>query len=206
MRVMRRRVDCRDVVVPCRLFVEMWRPSTRNPPLLPRHDLIMDSTRERRTTRLLLRPVEPSDRDALTSIHIDPRTNAHTPDGPPDRDATEAMLASFVAAWEGDGHCYWAVELEGTIVGVAGVEVRTILGRECWNLYYRFDPDSWGRGFATEVAREGVAVAGCVEPTLPIVARTRPANEAAIRVAERAGLARRPDLDHDGFVVLAANW
>lgn len=170
------------------------------------HPLVVDTTRERRTARLLLRPVQPSDKDALVSIHVDARTNAHTPGGPPDRTAIEAMLASFVAAWEGSGHSYWAVEFEGTVVGVAGVEVRTILGRDCWNVYYRFDPDSWGRGFATEVVREGLAAAGSLEPSLPIVARTRPANEAAIRVAERAGLARRPDLDHDGFVVLAANW
>ena len=166
----------------------------------------MESTRERRTARLLLRPIRPSDRDALTDIHVDPRTNAHTPGGPPDRKAIEAMLASFIAAWAGSGHSYWAVELEATIIGVAGIEPRTILGRDCWNLYYRFDPGSWGHGFATEAAREAVAVAGSLEPGRPIVARTRPANELATWVAERAGLARRADLDHEGFVVLAANW
>jgi RimJ/RimL family protein N-acetyltransferase len=162
--------------------------------------------RELRTARLLLRPVRPSDTDALVSIHVDPRTNAHTPGGPPDRNAIEAMLASFVVAWEGSGHCYWAVEFEETVVGVAGVEVRTILERDCWNMYYRFDPGSWGRGFATEVAREGVATAASLGPSLPILARTRPTNEAAVRVAARAGLARRPDLDHGGFAVLAGNW
>jgi RimJ/RimL family protein N-acetyltransferase len=165
----------------------------------------VDLARERRTDRLLLRPITSSDREVLAGIHLDPRTNAHSPGGAPDRERVEGMLASFLAAWE-DGHSYWAVELDGVVVGVAGVEAMTILGRDCWNLYYRFDPASWGRGLATEAAREAVVVRGLLESSRPIVARTRPANDRSVRVAEGAGLVRRPDLDHEGFVVLAANW
>lgn len=167
---------------------------------------MMGSTRERRTRRLVLRPIAPSDVDVLTTIHVDPRTNDHSPGGPPPRGQAEELLASLIAAWDGAGHSYWAVEFEGGVVGVAGVEARTILRRDCWNLYYRFDPDYWGRGLASEAVWEAVVVAGTVAPTRPIVARTRRENERAIRLAERGGLMRRPDLDHDGFVVLAAGW
>jgi RimJ/RimL family protein N-acetyltransferase len=166
----------------------------------------VESTRERRTARLLLRPIRESDLTVLESIHVDPRTNTYSADGPPSRERVQSMLASFIAAWEGSGHSYWSVELEGTVVGAAGVEARAILGRRCWNLYYRFDADVRGRGLATEAATEAVAVARALDAARPVVARTRPENERAARLAERAGLVRRPDLDHDGYTVLATFW
>ena len=82
----------------------------------------------------------------------------------------------------------------------------TFRHRSCWNLCYRFSPRAWGRGLATEAAREAVAVAHALQPVLPVVARTRPSSIAAIKVAIRAGLDRRADLDTDGFAVLASDW
>lgn len=171
-----------------------------------RQSLLMDSARDRQTFRLHLRPVELQDRDAFLEIHADPRTNVHTPGGPPAQEWIEGMLAGVIASWENSGMSYWSVEVDRRVIGVAGVEVHKILGRDCWNLYYRFAPEAWGQGYAAEAAREAVEVAQLIEPPRPIVARTRSANTPAIRVAERAGLVRRPDLDHEGFVVLAANW
>ena len=162
--------------------------------------------RERRTERLVLRPIVESDLDVLTTIHVDPRTNEHSPDGPPDPARARAMLESFVAAWSGDGHGYWAAVLDGVVVGAAGVEARMVMGRECWNLYYRFAAEVWGRGLATEAACEAVAAATALDAARPVVARTRPANERAVRVAEHAGLVRRAELDHDGYAVLVSGW
>ena len=166
----------------------------------------MNPLRERATARLRLRPILEDDLDTLVEIHADPATNAHAPDGPPSPEQARAMLTSFVASWDSADLSYWTVELERRVIGVAGVEQRDVLGRSCWNLYYRFAPAWWGRGYATEAAREAVQVGQLAEPTLPIAARTRPSNAPALRVAQRAGLVRRPDLDHDGFVVLASNW
>lgn len=159
----------------------------------------------RQTERLVLRPISLIDRDPFIAIHVDPRTNSHSPGGPPSIEWSEAFLVSLVEAWE-RGLSYWAVEHEGHVVGFAGAEARTMLDRECWNLYYRFAPEDWGRGFATEAVREAIGVAMTLDRWRPPVARTRPANNAAIRVAERAGLDRRPELDHDGYAVLAKGW
>jgi RimJ/RimL family protein N-acetyltransferase len=115
------------------------------------------------------------------------------------------LLFSLVDAWENE-LSYWAVESHGLVIGFAGVEARVVLDRPCWNLYYRFKPSAWGKGFATEVAREAVAVAEAIHPVRPTVARTRAGNIPAIRVAERAGLTRRPDLDHDAYAVLTTDW
>jgi hypothetical protein len=51
-----------------------------------------------------------------------------------------------------------------------------------------------------------VVVARAQPPVRPVVARTRPGNAAAVKVAEAAGLTRRPGLDYDGFAVLAVGW
>lgn len=171
-----------------------------------RESLLVNSLRERATPRLSLRPIVEEDLDALVEIHVDPETNAHAPGGPPSRDQARAMLTSFVASWDTSELSYWTVEHDDLVIGVAGVEVREVLGRACWNLYYRFAKEAWGHGYATEAAREAVDAAQLSDPTLPITARTRASNTAATRVAERVGLKRRPDLDHDEFIVFAAHW
>ena len=137
-------------------------------------------------------------------IHGDPRTNAHNPDGP-QRDLGEAaeLLAFFLDHWDGHGFGHWAVERTrepGRVIGFGGVmRIRRRDGTEVLNLYYRFEPDAWGQGYATEVALAAVELARSLGTGLPLQARTRTANEAAQRVALRAGLERRSDLDADGF-------
>jgi RimJ/RimL family protein N-acetyltransferase len=166
----------------------------------------MEFPRERRTQRLRLRALAWDDAEVFREIHLDPRTHVHTPAGPPDADQVAGMFAGIVGVWEDQGSSYWAVELDENVIGVCGVEAQPILERECWNLYYRLSPETWGRGFASEAAREAVVVAGLVAPNRPVVARTRSSNLPSMRVAERAGLVRRAALDHDGFVVLATEW
>lgn len=160
----------------------------------------------RRTEHLDLRPVTESDLDALCAIHTDPRTNQFRPGGAPDRPECERLLAEFVEGWRRHGVGYWTVRAGDRVVGCAGVKSFLFRDRQSWNLYYRFEPESWGRGFATEVARETVRFVEAELDPRPVVARTRPTNTAAIAVAERAGLTRRQDLDSDGFAVLTRGW
>jgi RimJ/RimL family protein N-acetyltransferase len=153
--------------------------------------------------RLTLRRPRADDVDAVFRIHGDPRTNRHNPDGPQrDRREAEAMLAFFLAHWDEHGFGYWAVEDEtGSVIGFGGLMRRPRGDGEVLNLYYRFAPEAWGRGYATEVALAAVGLARSLPAALPVIAKTRPTNEAAKRVALRAGLVRRPDLDHGGFAV-----
>ena len=116
------------------------------------------------------------------------------------------MLDAFIQAWDEYGISYWSVEFEGELIGVAGIEPLEFGDRSCWNLYYRLTPSAWGKGLASEAAREAVSVAAAVEPEWPVVARTRPGNLPSARVAQRAGLERRSDLDADGYVVFARGW
>lgn len=153
-----------------------------------------------------MRPLRPDDLETLIQVEGDPATNQHRPAGPPTNDEVERYLLGFVKAWAEDGVGYWAVEHGEEFVGVAGLRSLVLQGRDCWNLYYRLRPSVWGRGFARESALEAVAFAGEQSPRLPVVARTRPANFPAKRVAQSAGLQRRADLDGDGFEVFSYGW
>lgn len=140
------------------------------------------------TERLDLRPVSAEDVDLLRIIHADPRTNQFRPGGAPSPASCNRMLEQFVADWREHGIGYWTVRSGGRVIGCAGVRSIDFSGRPSWNLYYRFDPSTWGRGLATEAATEAVRYAAGDLPPRPVVARTRPANAGGIAVAERAGL------------------
>jgi RimJ/RimL family protein N-acetyltransferase len=155
------------------------------------------------TERLRLRHITLGDLPALIEISTDARTNEHRPGGAPTPAQSEELLREFVADWEQHGIGYWVVEHQGEVIGIAGVKPVSVSGAPCWNLYYRFAPESWGQGLAAEAAATAVSVARQREPQRPVVARTRPSNDAAIRLAERIGMARRPDLDWRGLIAFA---
>jgi RimJ/RimL family protein N-acetyltransferase len=96
------------------------------------------------------------------------------------------------------------------VVGFSGVRHETWLSRPVLNLYYRFAADSWGRGYASEVARHAVVWAAANHPGIPVLARTKPDNIASQRTAEAAGLIRRHDLEADdetgAVAILTTNW
>ena len=164
---------------------------------------------EARSDRLILRRPEASDAAAMFRIHGDPETNRYNPAGPaPDLAASEETLRAWLRQWAEDGFSYWAVRLLGDpeIIGFGGIRRMTLRDRDILNLYYRFAPTAWGHGYATEVAREAVSHARAHLPMLPTVARVRAENVASIRTAERAGLARRPDLDTAEHLVYALGW
>jgi ribosomal-protein-alanine N-acetyltransferase len=140
---------------------------------------------------------------SVVSLSTDPRTHGHSPAGTPTREDAQAFARRFIEDWDRDGLGYWIVEHEGCDVGVAGVKPSTLAGRACWNLYYRFTPEVHGLGLAAEATREAIAAARAHTPEWPVVVRTRPGNEPAVRLALAIGLIRRPDLDADGFVTFA---
>jgi [ribosomal protein S5]-alanine N-acetyltransferase len=157
------------------------------------------------TQRLRLR--RPTERDipALVAIGSDPLTNQHSPTGPPSREESEQTVRKAIAHWREQGIGYWAVEHEGLIIGIAGVKAGVLHGCAIWNLYYRFTPTAWGRGFAGEAAREALVAALERDRSRTVVVRTRPNNAAAQRLAQRIGMSRRSELDSDGFITFASD-
>ena len=164
------------------------------------------------TQRLVLRRPHGSDLPAVFAIHADPATNTYNPAGPDADLATSAQrLQEWLDHWAEHGFGYWTVMAKGAedAIGFAGIRHDTWLDRPILNLYYRFGRAAWGRGYATEAARQAVVLAERFFPQLPVVARTKLENVPSQRTAIAVGLTRRPDLDrHDatGPAVILAKW
>lgn len=155
------------------------------------------------TDRLCLRRPAAADAPAVAQIQGDPATNAFNPNGPATAEQAGAMLEGWIADWGRDAIGYWTVA-QGCgepVIGIAGVrrtgEVEA--GRAVLNLYYRFRPSAWGKGFAREAAAAAIEAAeGRGEPGL-VRALVREDNAPSVRVATTLGLA--PDgvaSHHDG--------
>ena len=160
------------------------------------------------TEQLLLRRPLAEDGPAMFKIHGDPATNQYNPAGPdPDIATSEEGLRRWRDHWHLWGFGYWTVMLPPSeeVLGFGGVMRLTWRNQDVLNLYYRLTPGAWGQAYATEIARTAVTLAQAHLPAWPIVARTRAANIASQRTAERAGLVRRPNLDTE-HLVFALGW
>jgi ribosomal-protein-alanine N-acetyltransferase len=150
------------------------------------------------TPRLTLSRPTPADTDAIYRIHSDPRTYEHAPAGRMTTRTQAADLAdAWVRHWEAHGFGYAAVRFrdETEVVGFAGVKCQVVDGAQVLNLYYRFAPESWGVGLASEAAGAIVAWAAARHPRLAVIARTAVDNPRSQRVAERIGLVRQEFTD-----------
>ncbi len=160
------------------------------------------------TKRLVLRRPTADDGAALFRIHGDPATYRYSPRQPdPDQATSEKDLQEWLSDWQDEGYGYWTVILPSVkeVIGFGGISCMHWRDRDVLNLYYRFTPNAWGHGYATEMAQAAIHLARTHLPQLPIVARIRDINVASKRVAERAGLLRRPDLDTE-HVIFALGW
>jgi len=108
--------------------------------------------------------------------------------------------------WSICGYGYWMISSRESsdILGIGGVRRMKWNDRDILNLYYRFSPKAWGKGYATELARYVIGLARQHLSNLPIVARIRPYNIPSLKVAERSGLLRQPSLDNDEHIIYSA--
>jgi ribosomal-protein-serine acetyltransferase len=100
-------------------------------------------------------------------------------------DDRRELLATWEWEWSAGGDLVLAVELDGVVVGSAGLHRR--LGPDGLEIGYWIDHRRTGRGLATRVA--GLLTSSALD--LPGVVRTQiacdAANEASARVAEKLG-------------------
>ena len=146
----------------------------------------MDS--EARTVRLLLRRMQENDRDDLRRMHADPRVMA-TLGGVRSDEQTEEFLRGALAHWERYGFGFWTVRdaASGRFAGRGGLLHTAIVGGDDVEVAYAFLPEFWGRGLATELARESVRTAFQVFGLADVVCFALPTNRASRRVMEKVG-------------------
>ncbi|NOK14579.1 GNAT family N-acetyltransferase [Corallococcus exercitus] len=159
---------------------------------------------ERTTTeRLLLRAVREGDLEAVFALHSDPATNQFSRRGyMQTREDARRILDVWLEDWARDGVGYWLVErldAPGVVVGLSGLRHKELEGQRVLNLAYRFAPQTWGSGFATEASRVALGLAARHLPHVPLVAIIHPNNVASIRVAERLGMRLDRHVTEDGI-------
>ncbi len=144
------------------------------------------------TERLLLRPPQDSDLDALFEIQADPTVNRFNPGATlSSREAAQQLLQSWQQHWQTEGFGYWAIALRSQpqhLLGFGGLMSKRIDGRQGLSLYFRFRPQAWGQGFASEMALAALALAFGPLRAPAVLALVQPANMPSRKTLERIGL------------------
>jgi [ribosomal protein S5]-alanine N-acetyltransferase len=165
------------------------------------------------TARLLLNQPTPGDIDAMFRILSDRRTTRFNPsDALQWNEEADGLFQRWEAQWENHGVGYFAVRLPGREepIGFAGVKHVSLSGRPVLNLYFRFDPAVWHRGYGREAVGAVVAHVNEFLELPPVLALVHPDNTASIRIVTSLGFERNaaaaisgPDGYQDAYVL---NW
>lgn len=142
-----------------------------------------------RTTRLLLRPLEPTDAEALHRIYQYDGVLRYFPNpNPPALERVQRFVNNQQAHWEKYGYGNWGVLLEGEaeIVGWAGLQFLPELDKT--EVGFLLEPRCWGKGYATEAARASLKFAFERTGLDHVIALVHPANIASRRVIEKCGM------------------
>lgn len=159
--------------------------------------------RIRFTERLRLEPMTTEHAADLFRLHLDPAINEWwDTTWTPDDAAAEA--ARFEAGWATDGISKWMAYDRDTsaLVGRGGMTRLQLDGAVRLEVGWAVLGERWGRGYATEIGRESLAVAFDELGADQVVAFTEPHNERSRAVMERLGLAYRRDIVHDGYAMV----
>jgi RimJ/RimL family protein N-acetyltransferase len=162
------------------------------------------------TERLILRPFTLDDAEAWLPLISLPEIIRYTGDVPATSvdEARESLRTRPLRDYQVHGYGRMAVieKASGRLVGFSGLkyvaELRDV------DIGYRFLPDCWGKGYATESARPLMEQGWKQLGLKRIVGTVHPGNPASGRVLEKLGLSYErtlePDEAGDRFLLYAA--
>jgi len=137
----------------------------------------------------VLRPFTDADAEPMHRIFGAPDMLRYFPSSdPPPLERVRAAIPKLLAHWDQHGFGLWAVTLgvTGDLLGRCGLQV--IPETDETEVDFLLARDAWGRGFATEAAREAIRF-GFDRGIERIVGIVHPDNVASRRVLEKIGLA-----------------
>ena len=141
------------------------------------------------TRRLKLRSFKPLDIDRLAEILGDPSVMRFIPPRKPlSRNRVEAAFNSIIAHWKKHGFGRWAVvhAQDDIIIGWCGLNFLDEISEI--EVAYLFDSKYWGRGLATEAAKEVINYGFRKLKLKKIIALSFPENIASQKVMEKIGM------------------
>jgi RimJ/RimL family protein N-acetyltransferase len=162
-------------------------------------DLVAKVARIRLTDRLRLEPVGPEHADDLWRLHHD-ETVAAWHGGRYTFDAALRRAAAGRRAWEIDGVDKWMAydRTSGELVGRGGLSRTELEGQSRLEVGWTVRPDRWGRGYATEIGRAGLAFAFDELRADSVIAFTQPHNRRSLAVMRRLGMSYLGEVIRDG--------
>ena len=134
-------------------------------------------------------------------MNADPRVSEYLPT-PLSSEQSDAFVGRIEAHFQRHGFGLWAVEVPGAtpFAGFVGLSTPRFEAHftPSVEIGWRFGPEYWGRGYATEGARAALAFGFDVLRLEEIVSFTVPANVRSRRVMEKIGMTHNPgdDFDH----------
>ncbi len=152
-----------------------------------------------RTDRLVLRHWRDADRAPFAAMNADPDVRRYLGDLL-SREEADGFVDSVQAFWRDNGWGLWAVAVSGVapFVGYVGLWPTDLLpGGRRVEVGWRLAREYWGRGYATEAAREALRVGFEELDLAEIVSLTAVVNRPSIAVMERLGMVRDPSEDFD---------
>jgi RimJ/RimL family protein N-acetyltransferase len=160
--------------------------------------LLMSEKIHVETSRLLLREFREDDAEVYWRLGNDARIIQYTHDPPlVDVEAALQLMRSHpLADYQRHGFGRWACVLKetGAVIGFAGLKHLPNLGEV--DLGYRFLPEYWGRGLATEASRAAIGYGFQVLQLDHIIGLVHPMNIASVRVLEKAGMRKVDTIDY----------
>ncbi len=140
------------------------------------------------TERLYLREFTVDDSDALYRMRSEPEIMRYVHEEPlaSPAKAREAILA--YPDYREYGYGRWACVLRRTTEAIGFAGLKYLPERDEVDVGYRFFPEYWRRGYATEAARASIRYAFGVLALEEVCAFVLPENLASIRVLEKSGM------------------
>ncbi|MBI3861229.1 MAG: GNAT family N-acetyltransferase [Planctomycetia bacterium] len=143
------------------------------------------------TERLILREFDEDDAEAFFALGSDPEVIRYTADPGGGLKSLEQALEVLrdrpIADYRKHGFGRWACihKATGLVIGFAGLKYLEELQEV--DLGYRFLPDCWGQGFATEASRSVMCFAREHLDRQQVIGLVVPEHTASIRVLEKLG-------------------
>lgn len=154
------------------------------------------------TERLGLRAFRADDLDDFAAMNADPRVMEHFP-ATLDREESKGLMDRINQRLDEFGFTFWAAELLATqeLIGFIGI-VRCAMETDftpCVEIGWRLLPQFWGKGLASEGARESLR-AGFEDYELKEIYSFAPnTNLSSYKVMQRIGMTYKDTFVHPAF-------
>ena len=155
-----------------------------------------------KTGRLILRPFTEHDAEDLHRILAQEGVLRYFPNTePPPLDRVQKFIIAQLEHWDEHGFGWWAVEQKSgkEIIGWNGLQ--SLTDTEEVEIGFLLSKPTWGQGFATEGAREGLKYGFETLGLERIVGIVHPENISSQGVLEKLGLTFKNEAEYFGMEV-----